>query len=88
MLKIADLKSYKYELESPIHVKVDVLAYGACPEFKGTRVPLLNADLPDIFSLWIPIEGVKLLGLFEDKGELILVASKGGKTSRGCEREW
>ncbi|HIP66087.1 MAG TPA: hypothetical protein EYH08_06160, partial [Pyrodictium sp.] len=78
-VKIVDLKSYKYELESPIHVKVDVLAYGECPEFKGTGVLLLDAELSNVSSLWVPLEGVKLLGLFEDKGKLILVASKGEK---------
>ena len=78
-VKIVDLKSYKYELESPIHVKVDALAYGECPEFRGTGVLLFDAELSNISSLWIPIEGVKLLGLFEDKDKLILIASKSEK---------
>jgi len=78
-VKIVDLKSYMYEIESPIRIEVDALAYGECPEFRGTGVLLLDANLSNISSLWIPVEGVKLLGLFEDRGKIVLVASKNEK---------
>ena len=78
-VKIVDLGSYKYEIESLIHVKISELAYGECPEFKGTGVLLLDANLSSISSLWVPVEGARLLGLFEDGDRLILVASKDKK---------
>ena len=78
-IKIVDLKSYKYEIESPISIEVDALAYGVCPEFGGTGVFLFDASLSNISSLWIPVKEVKLLSLFEDKDRFILVASKGEK---------
>ena len=85
-VKIVDLGSYRYDVESPIHVKIDELAYGECPEFKGTGVLLFDASLSNISSLWIPVERARLLGLFEDRDRLILVASRDEKLVVVVER--
>ncbi|HID69116.1 MAG TPA: hypothetical protein EYP35_01335, partial [Desulfobacterales bacterium] len=73
------IKNFKYSVYQYNYgiVMLNYLTWGVCPEFKGTGIILMNSTVSLMGRLWVPIEGLNLLGLFEDHGRLLFLGYRG-----------